>query len=267
MDLESGQAELLEQFCLLAKSTRGRGTAELVSQAIGEPGLFAFGELLDLQQLFAYGTWSDYKDASSRLPALQPAQELKLKQLTVMTLAEGIKVLTYDLLMKELDLMHVRELEDFLINDCLYAGIVRGKLDQQRRWFEVQSSAGRDLRPGQLGSLISSLSEWLGSSETLLQTIEDKIRWADVQAEKHAAHKKAVEDKVADIKKQIQSDGDSGGRLHSDAMFGDSPMMDFAEESERVRPKRFFWSPHGRTNASFPHLILASGILQCKKGA
>ena len=51
MELESRQSELLEQFCLLAKSTRGRGTVELISQATAEPGLFAYEELLDVQQI------------------------------------------------------------------------------------------------------------------------------------------------------------------------------------------------------------------------
>jgi hypothetical protein len=71
------------------------------------------------------------------LPALEPQQELKLKQLTVMTLAERSKVLPYDLLMQQLNISNVRELEDLLINDCMYSGIVRGKLDQRRRCFEV----------------------------------------------------------------------------------------------------------------------------------
>lgn len=37
----------MEQFVLLAKNVRGRGAAEIVKQATCEPGLFAFGELLD----------------------------------------------------------------------------------------------------------------------------------------------------------------------------------------------------------------------------
>ncbi|KAK2444398.1 COP9 signalosome complex subunit [Trifolium repens] len=48
-------------------------------------------------------------------------QILKLKQLTVLTLAETYKVLLYGQLMQELDVPNVRELEDFLINECMYA--------------------------------------------------------------------------------------------------------------------------------------------------
>ena len=38
----------LEQFCLLAKSTKGRATAELIQRATSQPGIFTFGELLDM---------------------------------------------------------------------------------------------------------------------------------------------------------------------------------------------------------------------------
>ncbi|KAK6920381.1 hypothetical protein RJ641_016285, partial [Dillenia turbinata] len=113
---------------------------------------------LDVLRLFAHGTWSDYKSNAGCLPQLVPDQALKLKQLTVLTLAENNKVLPYDQLMHELDVTNVRELEDFLINECMYAGIVRGKLDQLRRCFEVQFAAGRDLRPEQLGTMIQTLT-------------------------------------------------------------------------------------------------------------
>ncbi|GKV12741.1 hypothetical protein SLEP1_g23855 [Rubroshorea leprosula] len=43
-------------------------------------------------RLFAHGTWSDYKNNAGRLLQLAPDQVLKLKQLTVLTLAETNKV-------------------------------------------------------------------------------------------------------------------------------------------------------------------------------
>ena len=43
---EDGAA--LQQFCLLAKSAKGAGCASLIGQAIEHPGVFVFGELLDM---------------------------------------------------------------------------------------------------------------------------------------------------------------------------------------------------------------------------
>jgi len=55
--------------------------------------------------------------------------------------------LPYELLMRQLDISNVRELEDLLINDCMYAGIAKGKLDQQRRCFEVRVAPNAGQEP------------------------------------------------------------------------------------------------------------------------
>ncbi|CAK9133584.1 unnamed protein product [Ilex paraguariensis] len=178
MDIEQKQAEHIEYFVKQASAHKGSSLANIIVEATSHPSLFAFSEILavpnvlelqgtemsvylDLLRMFAYGTWSEFKSNAGHLPQLVPDQLLKLKQLTVLTLAETNKVLPYDVLKQELDVTNVRELEDFLINECMYVGIVRGKLDQLRRCFEVQFAAGRDLRPGQLGSMIHTLSNCL----------------------------------------------------------------------------------------------------------
>jgi COP9 signalosome complex subunit 7 len=257
MEVEQKQADLVQQFVLLAGSARGRAAVELITHATSHPQLFAFSELLsaphiaelkgtehssalDLLRLFAHGTWSDYRNNAQLLPQLDSQQELKLKQLTVMTLAETSKVLPYDLLMQQLDISNVRELEDLLINDCMYCGIVRGKLDQRRRCFEVQFAAGRDLRPGQLDNMIATLANWLGSSDNLLLTIQEKIKWADSMSEQDRRHKKEVEDKAEEIRKSIKAEMEIRGQqdvVYSEAGALGALVMDFVEE-DRSRPKR-----------------------------
>ncbi|KAE8038578.1 hypothetical protein FH972_011075 [Carpinus fangiana] len=220
MDIEQKQADLIEHFVKRASVLQGSALGALVADATSHPSLFAFSEILavpsvlqlegtdssvylDVLRLFAHGTWSDYKRNADRLPQLVPEQVLKLKQLTVLTLAETNKVLPYDQLMQELDVTNVRELEDFLINECMYAGIVRGKLDQLRRCFEVQFAAGRDLRPGQLGGMIQTLSSWLATSDNLLVSIQEKIKWADSMSELDKKHRKEVEDRIEEVKKSL----------------------------------------------------------------
>lgn len=68
----------LEQFLLLAKTARGPAVVELIKQALDAPGVYVFSELLEsecvkelatgpdakyiqLLELFAYGTYGDYK--------------------------------------------------------------------------------------------------------------------------------------------------------------------------------------------------------------
>ncbi|KAF5768632.1 hypothetical protein HanXRQr2_Chr14g0638631 [Helianthus annuus] len=116
--------------------------------------------------------------------------------------------------MQKLDVINVRELEDFLINECMYMGIVKGKLDQLRRCFQVQFAAGGDLRPGQLGSMIHTLTLViffsdcylcisLSTSDNLLITIQDKIKWADTMSEMDKKHKKEAGERMEEMKKTI----------------------------------------------------------------
>ncbi|XP_058104317.1 COP9 signalosome complex subunit 7-like isoform X5 [Magnolia sinica] len=217
MDIEQKQADLIEHFVKQVKSPSGAPVSKAIVDATSHPLLFTFSEILsltnvaelqgteysvflDMLQLFSRGTCSDYKSNIGHIPALLPDQVRKLKQLSVLTLAETNKVLSYDQLMQELDVSNVREFEDFVINDCMHVGIVRGKLNQLRRCFEVQCAAGRDLRPGQLGSMIEILSAWLTTSDNLLVSIQDKIKWADTMGEAYKKHKKEIEDKVEEKK-------------------------------------------------------------------
>ncbi|PWA84170.1 COP9 signalosome complex subunit 7 [Artemisia annua] len=187
--------------------------------------------------MFAHGTWSGYKSNASSLPQLTPVQVLKLKQLTMLTLAEANKILPYDVLMQELDVVNVRELEDFLINECMYVGIVRGKLDQQRRCFEVQFAAGRDLRPGQLGNMIHTLSDWLGTSDNLLITIQEKIKWADTMSELDKKHKKENEDRLEEAKNVLSLKADFDFQGHG--LFAEpGGVMDFDQDRRSKRYRR-----------------------------
>ncbi|GER46481.1 COP9 signalosome complex subunit 7 [Striga asiatica] len=248
MDIEEKQAEHVEFFVKQASRMNGAALSNVVVEATKHPSLFAFSEILavpsilevccdrvlvalslegtensiflDLLTMFAHGTWSEYKTIANRLPQLVPEQVLKLKQLTVLTLADTNKVLPYDMLMRELDVSNVRELEDFLINDCMYVGIIRGKLDQLRRCFEVvfsncvahlvalmffrvQFAAGRDLRPGQLGNMIQVLANWSATSESLLVSIQEKIKWADNMAEMDKKHREEIDERVEEVRKTL----------------------------------------------------------------
>ncbi|GJZ97437.1 hypothetical protein Tco_0669890 [Tanacetum coccineum] len=128
MDIEEKQ-EHINQFVNQASNLHGSSLVTVINDAISHPSLFAFSEILslpnvtqlqgtahsryiDLLQMFAYGTWSEYKKSiryetssdgmvflclwhvgnASNLPPLAPDQILKLKQLTVLTLAETNKV-------------------------------------------------------------------------------------------------------------------------------------------------------------------------------
>jgi len=154
-------------------STRPEEVAEVVKKAVENPAIFTFGELLDcapvrqlsqtplspyvtLLSLFAYGTFADYVSQRASLPEISPRAVLKLKQLSVVELCTKLSSLPYAMLQTELDIGSVRELEDLLI-EVIYAGLVKGTLDQQKAALFVDSAMGRDVRPGQLQDIIQVL--------------------------------------------------------------------------------------------------------------
>lgn len=120
---------------------------------------------------------AEHKDV---LPSLNEAQITKLKQLTLVSLAQDSRVCTlrihirfphflmsyyehqilpYSRLLSVLEMPTIRELEDLII-DAIYLDIVRGKLDQREQQFEVEYTMGRDLEPGKLEQLLVSLQNW-----------------------------------------------------------------------------------------------------------
>ncbi|KAL5490798.1 hypothetical protein EMCRGX_G015982 [Ephydatia muelleri] len=165
----------LQQFLLLAKTARGPAAVELVKQALSAGGVYVFGELLEtecvkdlssesnngyvtLLEIFAYGTYSDYKAQATALPPLTGPQTTKLKHLTIVTLAAKCWSIPYSTLLRELDIAasNVRELEDLII-EAIYAGIIQAKLDQRNAQLEVECFIGRDIKREKLDSMIEKL--------------------------------------------------------------------------------------------------------------
>ena len=115
---------------------------------------------LDLLKLFAFGTWAEFNANSANLPKLDDAQALKLKQLTVVSLAADAKVIPYDTLLTALELKDTRTLEDCII-EGMYSGLYSGKLDQKTKQFYITETAGRDCKPGDIAEMISVLRAWV----------------------------------------------------------------------------------------------------------
>lgn len=170
----SSSTSRLEPLLLVARSTKPRGAAaaNLVHQAISAPGVYFFGELLDVQGvaelatssdsdassqlrtayqlllLFAYGTCSDYVQLarSGAVPELSSDQVQKLRQLTLLSLACQSRSLPYSTLYEALGIStgNLRELEDLII-ETIYVGLISGKLNEIQARFEVHHVQGRDV--------------------------------------------------------------------------------------------------------------------------
>jgi len=232
-----GSTAALEGFEALVKSSSGQAVVMVIQQVLKHPQIFVFGELLeatnvkelantqhkpyyDLLRLFASGTYQDYK-ARSDLPKLTPPQLTKLKQLSVVEYAAKNKALSYDKLHADLDIANVRELEDIII-DCVYLGLIQGKLDQRKKCFEVQSVIGRDLAQGEVEDMIGQLNTWLSSSEGVLKTLEKKIEQANTQYEKKKNQQIELEKQKKAIVENIRTELQNGSQEAVALVYGES---------------------------------------------
>jgi len=180
----------LKQFCILASKQKGRACAALIQQVISNKKIFNYGDLLSMNsvnqlnedngeyntyyntlELFAYGKYIDYVNNKEKYLELNDLQIIKLKQLTIVSLAEKSRNINYSILQNELDINDIRLLEDLII-DTIYLGLIKGKLNQRQQTLRIIDTMRRDVRPNQLRELIDSLKIWQENVATLIDTVE-----------------------------------------------------------------------------------------------
>eukprot|EP01130_Rhizamoeba_saxonica_P009922 TRINITY_DN4054_c0_g1_i1.p1 TRINITY_DN4054_c0_g1~~TRINITY_DN4054_c0_g1_i1.p1 ORF type:complete len:210 (+),score=54.42 TRINITY_DN4054_c0_g1_i1:96-725(+) len=159
-------------------------------------------QYFQLLEIFAYGTYTDYKE--SGLPPLSEAQDLKLKQLTIAALAAQKRTIPYSLLLDSLNIENLRELEDLII-ECIYQGLIEGKLDQEKQQLEIDCTIGRDVRIEDIDSMINTLSTWKDKSQVLLEEINLKIMHAQTEDEQIKSQKEAFEKNLEEKKGVIKT--------------------------------------------------------------
>ncbi|KUJ24149.1 uncharacterized protein LY89DRAFT_557297, partial [Mollisia scopiformis] len=195
----------LEPFLALTKSASSpRAAADLITRATSAPNTFIFAELLQAPQIqalaesedhsshltllkiFSYGTYTEYRSTPS-LPSLNEAQTLKLRQLSLLTLAKNQADLTYKSLLGHLGLETTRELEDLVIS-AIYAGLLNATLDPYHELVAISSVAPlRDLQPNSIPQMLVTLNEWSSRCVSTLADLERQI--ASIKAEAKRRHK------------------------------------------------------------------------------
>ncbi|KAK9703474.1 hypothetical protein K7432_010705 [Basidiobolus ranarum] len=262
VSFKSSGSQELEAYLLLAKSAKGAACVQLIKEVLAAPNVYVFSEVLkmpnvsalseqpetaqyfSLLKLFSYGTYKDYKEHASNLPELTEPQLKKLKLLSLVSLAGEKHVLDYNDLIHYLDIGNVRELEDLII-DAIYKGLIKAKLDQQKKQVEIEYTMGRDLRPGQLDQMLEILTSWSSSSSDILRSIDDKIAQirdaskASIRAQEE--HENKVERITSDIKNSSRSNKASeapDNRMAVDQF----KSAEYSEEISRNRlsKRRFF---------------------------
>lgn len=182
---------------------------------MGAPGIYVFGHFLDhpnvkalkgsndkhnrmfnALELFAYGTYDDY-DPNKKHPKLNDKQLNKLKKLSIVSEAERskTKILNYGDLIKKFKIGSVRELEDFII-ECIYEGLIEGRLDQKRKRVEILFSKGRDIGKKDVTIMKNKLLSWLETCDKLMKNLDNRINQANASTDERMALYTQAEEKI-----------------------------------------------------------------------
>lgn len=136
--------------------------------------------------------------ATPDLPTLTEPQSLKLRQLSLLSLASTSTPLTYTNLTTALDLPTPQSLET-LITSSIYAGLLTARLSPNSTppTVHITSVAPlRDLRPQSLPSMLSILRVWESRCQTTISDLEAQINGIRADAAKRATARKKKEDIV-----------------------------------------------------------------------
>ncbi|KAI9633970.1 uncharacterized protein MKK02DRAFT_38641 [Dioszegia hungarica] len=226
-------AARLEPFLLLARSTKGAAAAKVISDATAAPGVYIFGELLDLPgirelandanlakshqllELFAYGNLHLYLSNKESFPPLSPAHLLKLQHLSLVSMALERRSIPYQDILSSLQLPSVRVLEDLII-DVMYSGLLAGKMQHHEAVLHIDWVAGRDIAERDLPLVQQRLEDWCSTAQNLLAALDERI--AEVRSAAHhesaslADYKHFRNEQYRDIQKSSKETRNSSGR-------------------------------------------------------
>mmetsp|Transcript_79312 Transcript_79312/g.232995 ORF Transcript_79312/g.232995 Transcript_79312/m.232995 type:complete len:266 (+) Transcript_79312:60-857(+) len=252
------EGSALSQFVILAQTAQGKACEALVRQALDHSGVFVFGELLEcenvqalqgtpegarlleLLQIFAYGTYPDYKARRGELPELGAAQLRKLQLLTVVTLATREKLIKFADLQAALDVVSPRELEDLII-EAVYQNLIVGKMDQENQCLIIESCACRDCRDQDIDFIIDTLTSWHESAQKMIGALDGMVQNSHDSYEKHKTARDQLE-KIIQSTRDSLKEGDSGVKAGGDSGgCTRMPTDDADEESKRAKSTRGRW--------------------------
>lgn len=252
-------AAALEQFCLLAKSMKGRAVVGIIQQAISAKHVFVFGELLAmptvqalraseehaphyaLLELFAYGTYAEYRAAAAGTYPAEPLKDEqleKLRQLSIVSLARASSTVPYATLMTALDVAELRPLEDVVI-ETIYNGLLDARLDQKKACLIARRAASRDVRLSDVDGLIAKLKAFADASKQLSTSLGASVDQVRVSRDAHERRKTEVGASIEGVRKNLKEHLALGGAAGGDgAMAGFDGVSGGFDEMDIDKPRR-----------------------------
>lgn len=165
---------------------------------------------------------TDCEIATPNLPELNQDQTLKLRLLSLLSLAPTIKPLTYESLMEALSISTPTELES-LVTKAIYSSLITARLSpaSDPPTVNVTSVAPlRDVKPQSLPSMISILTEWESRCGGVIGDIEAEIEKIKANSAKRAAKENARAELLNKAINSWSGEGDEGHSKRSETRSG-----------------------------------------------
>ncbi|OWA54041.1 putative COP9 signalosome complex subunit 7a [Hypsibius exemplaris] len=228
VEAESRLPEL--EVLLRSKSSKGRMIADLLRQITEIPDIYRFQTYLtipnvqdlrnsdftatlDLLALYAYGTYSQYSENSSKYPALSEKQIFTLRCLTLASLAKESdrQKIPFKTIEDALGFTDHWQVFDFIIEALNYS-YVKGKLDEPKRLLIVEEFITRDVDVIAEGKHIrSKLELFTAACENTLQKTKEESARIDQQKLRAELQKQELALKIENTRGTIGEDGLLGG--------------------------------------------------------
>jgi COP9 signalosome complex subunit 7 len=145
---------------------------------------------------------------------LSAEQTLKLRLLSLLTLATTTKPLTYQTLMNSLSLPTTADLES-LVTTAIYANLISARLSPASTppTINVTSVAPlRDVQPQSLPQMVTLLTEWESRCGEVVTDLETEIARVKANAQKRFAKEQAYQDRLEEAVQRRQPEtGREGG--------------------------------------------------------
>jgi len=216
----------IEKYAIQAKALKGLALKALVEQTLSSKRIYAYGELLQVPsvrdlagteynkslntlELFAYGTYKDFAQNPENFIELNAAQTVKLRQLTIISMAEKDRIIPYALLEAELGITTLRDLEKIII-DSIYGGLIIARIDQRAQLVRVKDFKARDVQPSSMAAYLSTLESFKDRAKNLVSVFEQASTNIARQRSSDADMMVALQLKVDSVKEVLKTDVESG---------------------------------------------------------
>ena len=152
--------------------------------------------------------------ASEGLPQLTDAQTLKLRLLSLMSIASertSSSNLSYSSLCKRLDLQSTVDLEH-LVTQAIYSNLITATLNPANQTVVITSVAPlRDIAPGSIGTMVSELEAWSARCDGVLLDLEAEIAKVRSEAKRRQAREAKTDKQVKAVMDAAEKAAGGGG--------------------------------------------------------